>query len=67
MPVKLHATNAIRAWGDGYGSVVIEEYYNYKIAYSVKIHIGQLERLLEELDRLKHEAYHGPVSDTPRE
>lgn len=62
MPIKNHSTEASRAWGDGYGNVVIDEYYDGEIVGSVTISIEHFKKFCDAYDRLHKEALHGVYS-----
>jgi phosphoribosylamine-glycine ligase len=59
MPIKIRSTEASRAWGDGYGNVVIEEYFQGEIFSFVTISIEHFKKFCDAYDRLHEEALHG--------
>jgi hypothetical protein len=59
MPIKIRSIEASCAWGDGYGNVVIDEYYEGKIINSVSISVEHFKQFCDAYDQLHQEALHG--------
>lgn len=65
MPLGFQQQNELLVYGDGKGNIVIEEFIETQLHNigMVKISLDRFEFLIEQFEKLKHEAHYGSLEN----